>query len=160
MNQTILCILKSLLVQVMNIFNYNNELELPSLTTILIGNGAFKKAISFSVNNMKAIETIEIGDGCFKEVKAVSIDHLPVLHSIKIGMESFTQDFEGTDIKTFRVYNCSKLVSIEIGEYSFSDFKGTFTLSDLPSLQILWIGSLEHESNNFRDAEKFSISSI
>ena len=63
----------------MNIFNYNNELELPSLTTILIGNGAFKKAISFSVNNMKAIETIEIGDGCFKEVKAVSIDHLPVL---------------------------------------------------------------------------------
>ena len=33
----------------MNIFNYNNELELSSLTTILIGNGAFKETTTTKI---------------------------------------------------------------------------------------------------------------
>ena len=45
--------------------------------------------------------------------------------------------------------NCESLESIEIGEYSFSDYGGDFELKNLPQIQSIQIGTIGKESNNF-----------
>lgn len=49
----------------------------------------------------------------------------------------------------FYVTNCEKLESIEIDNYSFSDYAGVFELSNLPLLHTLQIGFVETRSSNF-----------
>ena len=50
---------------------------------------------------------------------------------------------EGSDLsKSFHILNCESLESIQIGEYSFSDFGGEFELRNLPQLQSIQIGDI------------------
>ena len=105
---------------------------------------------------------IDIGDDCFKSITSdVRLNHFPELISLRIGNSSFyNEDNPDVITKLFQIYNNSKLISIEIGEYSFSKFGGTVSMTSLPSLQNLTIGSIENESNNFMNVSSFSISSI
>ena len=84
------------------------------------------------------------------------IDGLNKLNSLKIGINSFTQDKHNLyglsyDIsKSFHILNCNELISIDIGENSFSDFGGEFELKNLPKLQYINIGSIGgYFSSNF-----------
>ena len=98
------------------------------------------------------LESIEIGDDCFESVKTFKIDGLNRLKTIKIGNNSFTQkkNNRGDDkSKSFHILNCESLESIQIGEYSFSDFAGEFELKNLPQLQSIQIGTIKKESYNF-----------
>ena len=114
------------------------------------------------MSSLSSIETIDIGNDCFSDVTSeVRLNHFPELISMKIGHRSFyNEDNPDVITKVFQMYNNSKLVSIEIGEYSFSKYANSFTLMKLPSLQSLIIGSIENESNNFMNVPSFSISSI
>ena len=110
------------------------------------------------------VESIEIGNDCFAFVKTFKMDGLNQLKSLKIGKNSFTQVKEddwnrnwsvaykkaNNQSKSFHILNCESLKSIEIGEYSFSDFAGQFELKNLPSLQSIQIGTIESNSHNFR----------
>ena len=50
---------------------------------------------------------------------------------------------EGSDLsKSFHILNCGSLESIQIGEYSFSDYAGEFELKNLPQLQAIQIGDI------------------
>ena len=74
------------------------------------------------------------------------------MKTIKIGKNSFTQAKNGTGSnrsKSFQVLNCESLESIQIGEYSFSDFAGDFELENLPQLQSIQIGTIGSRSCNF-----------
>ena len=74
------------------------------------------------------------------------------MKTIKIGQNSFTQNKNsaGDDkSKSFHILNCESLESIQIGEYSFSDFAGAFELKNLPQLQSIKIGDAENVSYNF-----------
>ena len=51
--------------------------------------------------------------------------------------------------KSFHILNCESLESIQIGEYSFSDFGGDFELKNLPQLQSIQIGKISSDSFNF-----------
>ena len=51
--------------------------------------------------------------------------------------------------KSFYVLNCELLESIQIGQYSFSDFGGEFELKNLPQLQSIQIGNIGNVSFNF-----------
>ena len=85
-------------------------------------------------------------------MRTFKIDGLNRLKTIKIGKNSFTQkknSYENDKSKTFRILNCESLESIQIGEYSFSDFGGKFELKNLPQLQSIQIGTVGIESNNF-----------
>ena len=85
-------------------------------------------------------------------MQTFKIDGLNRLKTIKIGKNSFTQeeDDDGNDVsKSFHILNCESLESIQIGEYSFSDFGGDFELKNLPQLQSIQIGSIRNESWNF-----------
>ena len=98
------------------------------------------------------VESIEISNDCFRSVQTFRIDGLNRLKTIKIGKNSFTQkkDWHGNDkSKSFHILNCKSLESIQIGEYSFSDFGGKFELKNLPQLRSIQIGNIGNESNNF-----------
>ena len=103
----------------------------------------------FDFSRFTLIESIEIGDGSFKSVKTFQIDGLNRLKTIKIGYNSFTQRSGDNKSKSFHILNCESLESIQIGEYSFSDFGGEFELKNLPQLQSIQIGTIGSDSYNF-----------
>ena len=114
------------------------------------------------MSTLPSLETIEIGNNCFKSITSeVRFRSFPELISLRIGNSSFYNE-DSPDIidKLFQIYNNSKLVSIEIGEYSFSKFGNSFAVSSLPSLEEFIIGSIENESNNFMNVPSVYISSI
>ena len=106
----------------------------------------------FDFSRFTLVETIEIGDNCFASVKTFKIDGLNRLKSLKIGKNSFTQkknDWGNDESLSFHVLNCESLESIQIGEYSFSDFAGDFELKNLPQLQSIQIGTIGSKSYSF-----------
>ena len=114
--------------------------------------------VDWDVSWFLNLESIEIGDDCFESVQTFQIDGLNRLKTIKIGNNSFTQ-LKSTDkwnckkvnnqSKSFHILNCESLESIQIGEYSFSDFGGEFELKNLPQLQSIQIGTVGSGSLNF-----------
>ena len=85
-------------------------------------------------------------------MQTFKIDGLNRLKTIKIGNNSFTQrkNSVGNDeSKSFHILNCESLESIQIGEFSFSDFGGEFELKNLPQLQSIQIGAIVSDSGNF-----------
>ena len=104
------------------------------------------------------LEELIIGDDCFGSVNEFMIDGLNELKSVKIGKNSFTNiksndywDYNKANNpnRSFSVLNCIELESIEIGEYSFSDYGGGFELKNLPKLSTIKIGEIGSDSSNF-----------
>ena len=126
-----------------------------SITSIIIPNWTCNDIdyTIFDFSRFTRVRSIEIGNDCFGSVQTFKIDGLNRLKTINIGNNSFTQkkNSYGTDkSKSFHLLNCTKLESIEIGGYSFSDFAGEFELKNLPQLQSIEIGTIEgYYSYNF-----------
>ena len=96
------------------------------------------------------VESIEIGNNCFGSVQTFRIEGLNRLKTIKIGNNTYLHTKYGNDeSKSFHILNCESLESIEIGEYSFSDFGGEFELRNLPQLHSIQIGTVGSKSDNF-----------
>ena len=130
----------------------NNILDLPKLTTLSIGLNSFGNSSTFHLSNLNSFQSLNIGNNKFNEVSTFLIEGLSSLISLSIGSNSFTsmKNGFGNDInKSFHILNCTKLESIEIGEYSFSDYAGEFELSNLPQLQSIQIGQSNSNSYNF-----------
>ena len=108
--------------------------------------------VDWNVSLFLNLESIEIGNNCFGSVQTFQINGLNRLKTINIGIDSFTQendDWEDDSSKSFHILNCESLESIQIGEYSFSDYAGEFELKNLPQLQSIQIGTIESRSFNF-----------
>ena len=108
--------------------------------------------VDWDVSLLYNLESIEIGDDCFESVKTFKIDGLNRLKTIKIGINSFTQkknSWGGDASKSFHILNCESLESIQIYEYSFSDFGCEFELKNLPQLQSIQISTVGSSSWNF-----------
>ena len=117
----------------------------------------------FDFSQFALVESIEIGDDCFESVKTFKIDGLNRLKTIKIGINSFTQkkNLIGCDTsKSFHILNCESLESIQIGDYSFSDYAGEFELKNLPQLRSIQIGTTRSYSSNFYWTNTFVIRGI
>ena len=132
------------------------------LERLLVKDNSFAKYINttnkydnriFHISNCVSLFLIEIGSHCFESVKTFQIEGLNRLRTIKIGNNSFTQKNNNTEVgyisKSFHLLNCKSLESIQIGEYSFSDFGGDFELTNLPQLQSIQIGTIGSNSYNF-----------
>ena len=119
--------------------------ELPKLTnssnTMIIPNGYFNgnSIASFNISNIGVLNRIVIGDNCFGKVRVFDLDGLSELESVEIGSESFSISDEERSDGSYRIVNCPKLKSIQIGDFSFSDYH-SFELSNLPSLQSIDMG--------------------
>ena len=128
-----------------------------SITSLVISTFSFNYLNNFIMcsSRFTQIESIEISDWCFGSVKTFQIDGLNRLKTIKIGNNSFTQrkkGFGNDKSKSFHILNCESLESIQIGQYSFSDFGGEFELKNLPQLQSIQIGTIGSKSYNFHDS--------
>ena len=126
----------------------------PTMNSIRVPNNSYNDATHslFDYSRYTLVESIEIGDDCFGSVKTFKIDGLNRLTTIKIGINSFTKkkNWWGNDkSKSFHILNCESLESIQIGEYSFSDYTGEFELKNLPQLQSIQIGTIGSDSYNF-----------
>ena len=138
-----------------------NELQAidSSITSIIIPNWTCNDIdyTIFDFSRFTRVRSIEIGNNSFESVQTFEIDGLNRLKSLKIGSNSFTQVKEynwdytvaNSQSKSFHILNCESLESIQIGEYSFSDFGGEFELKNLPQLQSIQIGRIGSKSNNF-----------
>ena len=134
-------------------------------TAFVVESNKYNEVRHFQLNNKPYLKTIIIKNNCFAKARTFSINGLQSLTTLSIGSNSFTQHTNnyGNDIdksKSFHILNCAKLESIEIGEYSFSDYGGQFELNGLPELQSLIIGSNSTDSYNFYSSSSFEIESI
>ena len=127
---------------------------LPSVTQIVLPDWTCNDNdyTVFDFSRFTQVESIKIGNDCFESVQTFQIDGLNRLKTIKIGKNSFTQeknDYGNDESKSFHILNCESLESIQIGEYSFSDYAGEFELKNLPQLQSIQIGTIRSKSYNF-----------
>ena len=125
-----------------------------TIASIIIPNWSCndKNYTIFDFSRFTQLNTVEIGDNSFGSVSAFQIDGLNQLNTIKIGKRSFTQEkymYGNDESKSFHILNCVSLESIQISDYSFSDFAGEFELKNLPQLQSIQIGASGRDSYNF-----------
>ena len=95
-----------------------------------------------------------IGSNCFVNVRVFELDGLNELESVVIGGNSFSSSSSEESDSSYRIVNCPKLKSIEIGGISFQDYH-SFELNDLPSLQSIVLGDWY-----FRYAPSFSLTGL
>ena len=110
--------------------------------------------VDWDVSLFLNLESIEIGNECFGYVRTFKIDGLNRLKTIKIGNYTFARKkilIHDDKSKSFHILNCESLESIQIGQYSFSDYAGEFEfeLKNLPQLQSIQIGTIRSKSYNF-----------
>ena len=132
-------------------------------TSYKVGPDRMNKVSGFKLSNRALLKSIEIGTGCFEVASVFQVKGLSSLQSVKIGSNSFTQarnNFGNDGSKSFHILNCKNLQSIEIGEYSFSDFGGDFEIKNLPALQSLEIGGVSSPSLNFYSVKSILIEDL
>ena len=95
--------------------------------------------VSFNITNNSNLKRIEIGDSCFGNVRVFELDGPSELESVVIGKDSFKISEKKRNDGSYRIVNCPKLKSIQIGDGSFYDYH-SFELNNLPSLQSIDIG--------------------
>ena len=129
---------------------------LDSSNTMIIPNGYFngKYIASFNISNNEELKSIVIGDYCFGKVRVFDLDGLSELESVVIGKDSFRIGGYERNDGSYRIVNCPKLKSIQIGKESFSDYH-SFELNNLPSLQTIDISGW-----CFRYAPSFSLTGL
>ena len=112
-----------------------------SSNTMIIPNGIFNgnNIASFNISNNEVLKSIVIGDECFRKVRVFELDGLGELESVVIGQKSFRIGSSKRSDGSYRIVNCPKLKSIQIGQYSFNDYH-SFELNNLPSLQSIDMG--------------------
>ena len=95
--------------------------------------------ITFNISSNGDLKRIEIGNNCFGKVRVLELDGLSELESVVIGQQSFRFGYDERNDDSYRIMNCPKLKSIQIGDESFRDYN-SFELNNLPSLQSIVIG--------------------
>ena len=112
-----------------------------SSNTMIIPNGYFNgnNIASFNISNNGVLKSIVIGDNCFGKVRVFDLNGLSELESVVIGQYSFRMSKDERNDYSYRIVNCPKLKSIQIGYQSFWDYH-SFELNNLPSLQFIDIG--------------------
>ena len=140
-----------------SIDKYSTVIQLPNWTC----NDSSITSIEFTL--FTPLQLLEIGDDCYCSVETFRLDGFKQLKSLKIGTNSFTklkQHIKNSissieermtcdKSKSFHILNCESLESIQIGEFSFSDYAGEFELRNCPQLQFIQIGTVGSESCNF-----------
>ena len=106
------------------------------------------------LSGLARLKRIVIGDECFGKVRVFELDGLDELESVEIGQDSFRISDKERNDGDYRIVNCPKLKSIQIGYEAFQDYH-SFELSNLPSLQSIDIGGW-----CFRWAPSFSLTGL
>ena len=105
------------------------------------------------LNRFSQLKVLYVGDHCFKNVKHLVIDGLNQLETIMIGKGSFT--LAGTTkpkrskiTRSFQMTSCTRLISMKIGQYSFSDYN-RLIMKELECLKSITIGSERNREKSY-----------
>ena len=121
-----------------SVFNLNKLLQRDP-TSLTVSDGFFNNGVpSVSIANNQKLKRIEIGNRCFGSVRSFELIGLSELESVVIGQHSFRISGAERNDGSYRIVNCPKLKSIQIGDWSFFDY--SFELNNLPSLQSIDMG--------------------
>ena len=136
-----------------------NWMTLNPSTTHITVEGNCGNDVSLTVLDLSRFQYLKelvVGDESFMYVNEVKLIRLHYLESVVIGMNSFTK-FKSTSSITpypnrhFYLKNCPKLKSLKMGRYSFSDYT-VIEIESVDALEVIEMGDLNEESNNFRYA--------
>ena len=115
-------------------------------------NSVFIRQLKLS--GLVRLKRIVVGNHSFRRVRLFELDGLSELESVVIGTDCIRIRGCKRKESTCRIVNCPKLKSIQIGDWSFSNYH-SFELNSLPSLRLIDIG--EH---CFRYAPSFSLTGL
>ena len=121
---------------------YDLSKLIDSSNELVTANGLFNEdsITSLNITHNGELKRIEIGGGCFGKARVFELDGLNELESVVIGQWSFRISSSERSDGDYRIVNCPKLKSIQIGQYSFNDYH-SFELNNLPSLQSIDMGA-------------------
>ena len=140
-----------------NVLNVNDLNALSSTVTEIIVENRCCRDPSFTVLDLTrfmSMRRIVIGDDAFIFVNEVKMIGMSELESVEIGMNSFTQhknDYGNDPNRHFYLKDCPKLKSLKMGRYSFSDYT-VCEIESVDALEVIEMGELNEESNNFYSA--------
>ena len=136
--------------------SYLNDLKEYSISLSIPNNACNSNLLTiFDLSAFVLLQSILVGNDNFMYVSTFRLEDLFDLKNITIYPNSFTtaKGSYGSDTsRSFHILNCIELESIEIGQYSFSDYGGEFELKNLPKLESIKIGVIEdvgYQSFNF-----------
>ena len=140
-----------------NVLNVNDLNALSSTVTEIIVENRCCRDPSFTVldfTRFTSVRRIVIGDEAFMYVNEVKLIGMNELESVEIGKNGLTQHKNGCGNdpnRHFYLKNCPKLKSLKMGRYSFSDYS-VCEIENVDALEVIVIGDLNEESNNFYSA--------
>ena len=104
----------------------------------------------FDVSGLKWLKSIVIGDDCFENVNEVKLIGMSILERVVIGKNSFTKKngYSYNPNRHFYLKNCERVREFKMGCCSFSDYI-VCEIENVPSLEVIEMGELNEESNNF-----------
>lgn len=124
----------------------------PTITHLIVDccccNDSTLKTLCFS--DWTQLKVIEIGAHSMKSVRVVKLVGLNALEKVIVGMHCFTcRKSEDRQSKcSFTLRDCEKLTELRVGRESFGNYS-VFDVSNLPSLEVIEMGSIEYRSSNF-----------
>ena len=127
-----------------------------TVETIIVDNNACGDR-SFTVLNLTRfvnLKVFEVGSNSFNSVEEVYMTGLSKLERVVIGENCFTKKKNGLgdDLDHhFYLNDCERLKELKVGRYSFNSFS-VCEIENVPSLEVIEIGELNRESDNFRYA--------
>ena len=124
------------------------------LRELKIGNHSFEEYSVCEIENVGSLELIEVGSECFKNVSELKLIGMKMLERVLIGMNSFTKHkngYGGDPNRHFHLKNCERVRELKIGCFSFSDYS-VCAIENVPSLEVIEMGDVNKESNNFNRA--------
>ena len=113
-----------------------------------------KRVKEVDLGRFVSLKVFEVGDECFKYVKEVKMIGLNQLESVVIGENSFMRDinvwseFTIFPNRHFYLKDCERVKELKMGRFSFSDYS-VCEIENVPSLEVIEMGQLNEDSNNF-----------
>ena len=133
------------------------------VTEIVVDDGVSDSGITgFDLSGFSKLKRLEIGNDCFTYVEEVKLIGLSELESVEIGMNSFVKNERGDDYdpnRHFYLKDCSKLKSLKMGCYSFSDYT-VCAIENVDALEVIEMGNLENMTRCFCRASTLELRSI
>lgn len=113
---------------------------------------------AFDLSPFFNLREVKVGDKCFRHVGEVRMAGLKRLERVTIGESCFiSRDQVGLDPnRGFLLKDCPLMIELRMGRYSFRDYS-ICVIENLPSLEVIEMGDLHEESDNFRLTPKLEL---
>ena len=118
---------------------------------IVDSNVCNEKSFTALVLSFSNLKVFEVGDYSFSFVDELKLIGLSKLERVVIGKNSFTKKKKGTGNdpnRHFYLKDCERVRELKMGRFSFSDYS-VCEIENVPSLEVIEMGQLNEDSNNF-----------